>query len=250
MNTPNEKIDVMAFGAHPDDIELMCAGTLIKLKRMGYKTGVVSLTKAELGTRGTPEIRKQENENSARILGLSVNKMLDIPDGGVFNTEENRIKVIEQIREHQPDILFVPYWETRHPDHGNTSVLVKEAAFLAGLKNIDTGQKHFRPAKLIYYMEMYDFEPSFIVDVSDSFEDKVKAIQSYNSQFHNPDKPFNSKDATYISSPQFLQSIIARGQYWGNKIGAIYGEPFLVREPIKINDPVRHFTNYSFAGLQ
>ena len=244
------QLDALAFAAHPDDVELMCAGTLIKLARMGYKTGVVSLTRAELGTRGTPKLRKQENEEAARIMGLTVNRILDIPDGQVRNTEENRLKVIRELREYRPGIIFVPYWETRHPDHGNTSGLVREAAFLAGLKQIDTGQEHFRPTKVIYYMELYDFQPSFIVDVSVSFEDKVRAIKAYGSQFHNPDKLFESKDATYISSPQFLRSIIARGEYWGNKIGALYGEPFYVREAMKLDDPVKHFSDYSFAGLQ
>lgn len=246
----NETVDVLAFAAHPDDVELMCAGTLIKLARLGYKTGVVSLTAAELGTRGTPEIRKQENEESARIMGLSVNHILDIPDGNVQVTEENKLRVIREIRSCQPKLVLAPYWETRHPDHGNCSLLVRQAAFLSGLKKIDTGQPHFRPFKIAYYMEMYDFAPSFIVDVSDSFADKLKAIRAYESQFHTPGQAGEAKDATFISAPEFLQSIIARGQYWGNKIGAQYGEPFLVREAMKLNDPVAHFSDYKFAGLQ
>lgn len=242
-------VDVLAFGAHPDDVELMCAATLIKLKNLGYKTGVVSLTAAELGTRGTPEIRKKENAEAARIMGLAENVILDIPDGGVRVNEENKLKVIEQIRAMRPTIVFAPYWNTRHPDHGNCSLLVKEAAFFAGLKNIDTGQEPFRPAKVIYYMELYDFQPSFIVDVSESFEQKIESIRAYKSQFFSDENEHGHEGATYISTPEFLQSIITKGEYWGQKIGARYGEPFFVREPIAIHDPVSHFSDNNFAGL-
>ena len=246
----NIQLDALAFAAHPDDVELMCAGTIIKLTKMGYKTGVISLTRGEMGTRGSAELRRQENAASAKIMGLSVSEMLDIPDGFVTNTPENRLKVIREIRRYRPGIIFVPYWEARNPDHANTSHIVREAAFTAGLKKIDTGQEQFRPNKVIYYLELYEPAPSFIVDVSDAFDDKVRAIQAYGSQFHNPEQPSDSKDATYISTPGFLRSIIAKGEYWGNKIGAKYGEPFIVREPVKIDDPVKHFEDYNFAGLQ
>ena len=157
-------------------------------------------------------------------------------------TNENKIKVIQQIRAFQPRVVFAPYWNTRHPDHGNCSHLVREAAYFAGLKQIQTGQEHFRPAKIIYYMELYDFDPSFIVDVSDTFEEKIKAMQAYESQFYTPGKENNKGETeTFISTPEFLQSIIVRGQYWGTKIGVKYGEPFLIREPLKINDPVHLF---------
>lgn len=242
-------IDVLAISAHPDDVELMCAGTLIKLKRLGYKTGVVSLTAAELGTRGTPEIRKQENEKAARIMGLTANKILDIPDGRVQVNEANKMKIISQIRRLRPKIIFTPYWQTRHPDHSNSSHLVREAAFLAGLKKIDTSEPPHRPNKIIYCMEMYDFVPSFIVDVSETFEEKIKAMQAYKSQFHNEVEEQPDESATFISTPQFLQTIITNGKYWGHKIGAKYGEPFLVREPMAIDDPVKHFSAHPFAGL-
>ncbi len=241
--------DVMAFSAHPDDVELMCAGTLIKLARQGYKTGVVSLSAGEMGSRGTPELRQKENQQAAEIMGLSVNHILDMPDGNIENNKNNQLKIIREIRQYHPKIVLAPYWETRHPDHGNCSLLVRQAAFISGLKQIDTGQPHYRPTKVIYYMELYDFNPSFIVDVSETFEDKIKAIRAYASQFHNPEKEYDSSEATYISTPEFLRSIIARGEYWGNKIGANYGEPFLVREPMKLNDPVAHFSDYTFAGL-
>jgi len=241
-------LDVLAFAAHPDDVELMCSATMIKLANRGYKTGVVSLTAAELGTRGTPEIREQENAESAKIMNLAANRILDIPDGKVFVNETNKLKVIEQIRAYRPKIIFAPYWKTRHPDHGHCSQLVREASFFSGLKQIETGQEPFRPAKVIFYMELYDFNPSFIVDVSETFEKKIQAIKAYKSQFFSEQEQ-SHEGATYISTPEFLQSIITKGQYWGNKIGVKFGEPFLVREPVQINDPVQHFSEYSFAGL-
>ncbi len=242
-------VDALAFGAHPDDVELMCAATMAKLKKLGYKTGVVSLTKAELGTRGTPEIRQKESAKAAEILGLSENAILDIPDGQVTVNQENRLIVVEQIRKFRPQIIFTPYWKTRHPDHGNCSLLVKEAAFLAGLKNIKTNHEPHRPAKVIYYMELYDFKPSFIVDVSETFDDKIKSIKAYESQFHSNNEDNESQGATYISTPEFLQTIITKGEYWGQKIGAKYGEPFLIREAIHLDDPVKHFGGHQFAGL-
>ena len=235
------QLDALAFAAHPDDVELSCAGTIIKLAKMGYKTGIVSLTAGEMGTRGTPEIRQKEFEAAGKIMGLSVHKNLGVPDSRVQANEENRLKVIKAIRAYTPKIVFAPYWETRHPDHAHCSHLVRESAFFSGLKKIDTGQEPFRPGKVIYYMEMYDFSPSFIVDVSDTFADKIKSIRAYDSQFHNPQNSANEDEETFISSPEFLEFIIHRGEYWGNKIGAKYGEPFLIREPISITDPVALF---------
>ncbi len=242
-------LDVLAFGAHPDDVELMCAGTLIKLSREGYKVGVVSLTAGEMGTRGTVQIRRKEFENSSQIMGLSANEILDIPDSKVQVTEVNRNKVISAIRKYRPKIVFAPYWKTRHPDHSHCSSLVREASFYSGLINISTGQEKFRPDKTIYYMELYDFDPSFIVDVSDSFDDKIKAMKAYESQFYSENNKETGNEATYIATKEFLQSIITRGQYWGNKIGSAYGEPFYVREPIKVNDPVKLFSDHHFSGL-
>lgn len=244
------RVDALAFGAHPDDIELTCAGTIIKLARMGYKTGVISLTRGELGTRGSAEIRKHEFEAAGKIMGLSVHKMLDIPDGGVAVTQENRLKVIREIRQHRPGIIFVPHWEVRHPDHGHTSHLMREAAFLAGLKKIDTGQEPHRPNKVIYYAERYEFSPSFIVDISDVHDLKVKAIQAYKSQFHNPDKNMYGDEETNISTPEFLEAIITRAKQYGSYIGAAYGEPFLVREPLRLDDPVRFFGPEYLTGMQ
>ena len=244
------QIDILAFGAHPDDIELTCAGTIIKLGAMGYKTGVIALTQGELGTRGTAEIRAQEFEAAGKILGLSIHKMLDIADGNVAVTDENKLKVIREIREYKPRIVFAPYWKVRHPDHGHASHLVREAAFFSGLKKIDTGQEAHRPFKVVYYPGRFEFAPSFIVDVSEHHEQKVDAIQAYKSQFHNSEKNKYGDEETNISTPEFLEAIITRDKQYGSYIGAKYGEPFLVREPMRLDDPVDFFGPEYLTGIQ
>ena len=233
-----DDLDVLAFGAHPDDMELMCGATLVKLVHKGYRVGVVALTAGEMGTRGTPEIRRQEFQAASKVMGLSAAKILDIPDGHVDMTQHNKLKVIREIRAYRPRIVFTPYWKTRHPDHAHCSHLVREGAFFAGLKKIDTGQPPYRPLRVAYCMELYDFRPSFVVDVSDTFDLKIKAMQAYQSQFFQPENAFREEE-TFISSKEFLDSVIAWGQYWGSKIGAKYGEPFYVRELLRVDDPVQ-----------
>jgi bacillithiol biosynthesis deacetylase BshB1 len=249
MSTTTLTVDVLAFAAHPDDIELSCAGTIIKLGDMGYKTGVITLTRGEMGTRGSGELRQQEFNNAGQIMGLTIHKSLDIPDGGVQVNESNKLKIIREIRSYRPRIVFAPYWIVRHPDHGYCSHLVREAAFFAGLKRIDTGQVPYRPIKVIYYACRYEFTPSFVVDVSDTHKRKLEAIRAYRSQFYNPEAENKGADPTFISSPEFLESVITRARYWGNHIGAEYGEPFLVRETIKVNDPVKLFAEVGMAAM-
>lgn len=235
------KLDALAFGAHADDVELTCGGTIIKLAALGYKTGAISLTMGEMGTRGSAEIRKQEFADAGKIMGLSVHKMLDIPDGRVEVTWENKLKIIKEIRAHKPNIIFAPYWIVRHPDHGHTSHLVREAAFLSGLKKIETDHEAHRPYKIIYYQCRYEFKPSFIVDVTDHHEKKLNAIMAYKSQFHHEKKEEFGKDDTYISRPEFLDGIITRAKQYGTYIGVKFGEPFLINEALKLDDPVGFF---------
>jgi len=235
------KIDAMAFGAHPDDVELSCGGTLIKLADMGYTTGVTTLTKAEAGTRGSSEIRTSEFIRACEIMSVKVREQLDIPDANVEVTRANKLKVIRVLRQYRPGIIFVPYWEVRHPDHGYTSTLVKESAFLAGLKKIDTGQEPFRPNRILFYPSRYEFKPSFIIDISECHDRKIEAVMAYKSQFHNPEKSKYGKDETYISRPGFIDAIINRARQYGAYIGVNYGEPFLIREHLKMEDPVKHF---------
>jgi len=235
------KLDALAFGAHADDVELACSGTIIKLGASGHKTGVITLTRGEMATRGSAEIRAQEFAQSAKIMGLASHKMLDIPDGRIEVTWENKIKIIKEIRAYKPRIVFTPYWVSRHPDHEKASHLVREAAYLSGLKKLKTDQKPYKPYKIIYYQTRFEFKPSFIVDISDFRAQKMKAILSYKSQLHHQDTAESGDDETLLSRPEFLDRIETRDRQYGAYIGVKYGEPFLVREAIKINDPVDFF---------
>jgi bacillithiol biosynthesis deacetylase BshB1 len=231
-------VDVLAFGAHPDDVELGCGGTLVKLGEMGYKTGVIALTRGELGTRGSKQIREREFTEAAGILGLTGYKVLDIPDGDIVVNMENKLKVVREIRAFRPRVVFAQYWKDRHPDHAHASNLVREAAFFAGLKKIDTGQAPHRPDRVVYYAGRYEFKPSFVVDISGQHAKKVAAINAYKSQFHNPEKSKYGDDETNISNPEFLDAIVTRAKQYGAYLGVQFGEPFFVREPILLDDPV------------
>lgn len=235
------KLDALAFGAHADDVELACSGTIIKLGSLGYKTGVITLTRGEMATRGSAKIRAQEFAQSAKIMGLASHKMLDIPDGWIEVTRENKLKIIKEIRAYQPRIVFAPYWVSRHPDHEKTSHLVRAAAYLSGLKKLKTDQESYRPYKVIFYQTRFEFKPSFIVDISEFHQKKIKSILCYKSQFHHPDKTEFGKEETLLSRPEFLDRIETRDRQYGTYIGVKYGEPFLVREAIKINDPIDLF---------
>lgn len=235
------ELDALAFGAHADDVEMACSGTIIKLGASGYKTGVITLTRGEMATRGSTEIRAQEFAEASKIMGLTVHKMLDIPDGRVEVTWENKLKIIQEIRAFKPRIVFAPSWVARHPDHEKTSHLVREAAFLAGLKKLDTAQEAFRPYKVVYYQTRFEFKPSFIVDVSDVYEQKMKSILAYQSQFYHQEKARFGDQETVLSRPEFPDRIETRDKQYGAYIGVAYGEPFLVREAIKLDDPVAFF---------
>jgi len=244
-------LDALAFGAHADDVEMTCGATIIKLAALGYKTGVITLTRGETATRGTPEIRAEEFKKSAEIMGLAVHKMLDIPDGRVEVAWENKLKIIAEIRAYKPRIIFAPYWVERHPDHENTSHLVRESAYLSGLKKIDTGQDAFRPLRVVFYQSRFEFRPSFVVDTSGFYGRKMSAIMAYASQFHRPDRAGSGpgSEETSISRPEFLDHIEIRDRRYGAQIGAKYGEPFLIREALKVDDPVAFFGPESLGTI-
>ena len=235
------KLDAIAFGAHPDDVELGCGGTIIKLGAQGYRTGVVALTRGEMGTRGSAEIRACEFAAAAGVMGVSMHKALDMPDGCVELNMENKLKVIRVIRAHQPRIVFAPYWVARHPDHEAASQIVRESSYLSGLKKVDTGQEAHRPYKVLFYQSRFEFPPSFVVDISSFHDKKLDAIKSYASQFDNPNKADHGTDETLISRPDFIQRIETRDRQYGTYVGVEFGEPFLVREALKIDDPVEFF---------
>lgn len=235
------ELDALAFGAHADDAELGCGGTLLKLAAAGYKTGIVALTRGEMGSRGSAETRVREFDDAANLLGLAAHEMLDIPDARVEVVWENKLKLIERIRAYRPRIVFAPYWLDRHPDHEKTSGLAREAVFLSGLKKIETGQPPFRPHKIIFFPARYDFTPSFIVDISDHFERKIEAVRAYRTQFGGETTEPADAAPTLISRPAFLERIENRARQFGTQIGVRYGEPFLVLEALRVDDPVAFF---------
>ena len=234
-----EKIDCLAFGPHPDDVELFCGGLLLKLRKQGYKTAVVDLTKGELSTNGDIVTRQEEANKATQILGLQTRINLALPEGDLESDSSYRLEIIKIIRKLLPKICLVPYWKDRHPGHEFASRLIKSAIFDSGLKKIDTGQGSYRPQTILYYMLHHTFIPSFIVDISEEMRDKLAAIESYSSQFLDTS---NSQDQTFINRPEFLESIEIRAAYFGQQIGVKYGEGYHHEGPLKINNIIQFFS--------
>jgi bacillithiol biosynthesis deacetylase BshB1 len=231
------KLDTLFFASHPDDVELTCGGTVLRLVKSGKKTGIIDLTKGELSTRGNTRLRAQEAEMAGKVLGIKIRENLNLRDGDITNTYTNRLKVIKIIRKYRPTVVFMPYHSDRHPDHTHTSILVKESSFYSGLAKIKTSlggkkQEHHRPATLVYYMQTYTFEPTFIVDITNEFGRKMEAVKCYSSQFYDE----NSKEPeTFISDKKFLEYLEARAAFYGFQIGVKYGEPFYMVEKLSVN---------------
>jgi N-acetylglucosamine malate deacetylase 1 len=233
------KLDVLAIGVHPDDVELGCSGTLIKEVKRGKKTGVIDLTQGELGTRGTIETRFQEAEEAAKIMGVSVRENLKMRDGFFQNDEANQLQLIQAIRKYQPEIIIGNILEDRHPDHGRAGQLIYDACFLSGLKQVKTKdeegreQEKWRPKQLLHYLQDRFYEPDVIVDITEVWEQRLQSIKAYKTQFHNPG---SNEDETYISSPEFLESIIARARLLGKRIGVQFAEGFISKKSIGISN--------------
>jgi bacillithiol biosynthesis deacetylase BshB1 len=232
------KLDVLAIAAHPDDIELSCGGTIIKLVKQGRKVGIVDLTEGELGTRGTREIRALEAQKAAAILGVTVRDNLGIPDGNIENTVENRVKLISALRRYKPDVLLFPFHTDRHPDHVNAHVLCREAWFFSGIDKIETTyrdvkQDAHRPRNYYNYMQWFEFVPSFVVDVSAEYLQRLDAVKAFRSQFHDPS---SEEKETVLSTPEFLEMIRCRLEYYGDRIGKKYGEPFFSPSYVSVTD--------------
>jgi len=231
------KLDLLAFGAHPDDIELSCAGTLLIEKNNGKKVGIVDLTQGELGTRGTAEVRKEEAKNSAVILGADIRKNLEMADGFFKNDEENQRKIITVLRKYRPEIILCNAPDDRHPDHGRSADLVNDAVFLSGLIKIETKdargnkQEVWRPKYVFNYIQDLYFKPDFVIDISNVFDKKIEAIDAFSTQFYNPNSS-DKEPQTYISSPEFLESVINRAKMYGKMIGVKYAEGFLSKKMI------------------
>ena len=232
------KLDLLAFGVHPDDVELSCSGVLLVEKNNGKKTGIVDLTEGELGTRGTAETRYLEAADAARILGVDIRENLQLADGFFKNDEEHQRKVIQVIRKYKPEIVICNAPEDRHPDHGRSSSLVSDASFLSGLVKIETtdngiGQEPWRPKYVLHYIQDRYLKPDFVVDISAVFEKKIEAIKAYKTQFYNPGI---EGPETYISTPDFLDSVIYRYKMFGKMIGVKYAEGFISDKIIGIGN--------------
>jgi len=234
------KLDVLAIGVHPDDVELSCSGTLLNEIRRGKKAGILDLTQGELGTRGTVETRYAEAAKAAKILGVHVRENCKMRDGFFRNDEEHQLKLIHYIRKFQPEIVLANALHDRPPDHGRAGHLIATACYLSGLRKIETRddkgelQPHWRPKYVLHYLQDWYHEPDLIVDISDVFDQRMKAIEAYSTQFHTPESEDGPQ--TYISTPDFLESIIGRARMLGKRIGVKYGEGFVSEKKIGISN--------------
>jgi bacillithiol biosynthesis deacetylase BshB1 len=231
------KLDILAFGAHPDDVELGCGGTIAKEISNGKKVGIIDLTRGELGTRGSVEIRNQEAAAAAKILGVSVRENLDMRDGFFINDEEHQLKIIKMIRKYKPEIVLCNAIDDRHIDHGKGSQLVSDACFLSGLIKIETenkGEKQevWRPKLVYHYIQWKNISPDFVVDITGFNGKRVEAILAYSSQFYNPN---SNEPETLIASKNFLESLNYRAQDLGRLIGTDYAEGFTVERYLAVN---------------
>ena len=226
------KLDILAIMAHPDDAELSCGGTLITHAKKGLKTGIIDLTQGEMGTRGTPEERREEAQNAGKILRLSIRENLGMRDAFFTNDEVHQLQIIQKIRQYQPEIVITNTPYDRHPDHGRSMQLVEEATFKSGLQKIPTElngerQSHWRPSKMYHVIQSVSLEPDFLVDISDSMEEKMEAIKAYKTQFYDPE---SKEPETYISSPGFMKMLEARAAEYGHRIGVKYAEGFKLNQ--------------------
>mgnify|MGYP001168748778 FL=1 len=233
------KLDILAIGVHPDDVDRGSAGTPTNKRKKGKTAGIVDLTQGELGTRGTIETRYHEAANAAMIMGVAVRENLKMRDGFFENDEENKLKLITAIRKYQPQIVLANALHDRHPDHGRAGKLIAEACFLSGLSKIETKDEHgniqqkWRPAYVLHYIQDWYHEPDLIIDISASFDQRMKAIQAYTTQFHTENQVAGPQ--TYISTPDFLEAIIARARMLGKKIGVKFAEGYITEKKIGIS---------------
>ena len=242
-------IDILAIAAHRDDVEQTCGGTLLKMAQLGHQTAILDLTRGELGTRGSAEERAQEAADAARILCVSWREALDIPDGRVENAWENRLKVAQVIREQQPRVVILPYWQGRHPDHYTASTLGYEACFLSGLAKLDVNQalssKHssfseaiaikappHRPFKIIYATLYYDIRPTFVVDITQQFEARLESLMAYKTQFSDQD----AGKGIFPAQAEIRLRVEAMARFYGMMAGVTYAEPFLQKEVGLVED--------------
>jgi bacillithiol biosynthesis deacetylase BshB1 len=227
-------VDVLAIAAHPDDSELICGGTLAKSVMLGRSAGILSLTGGELGTRGSPDLRDRESEAAAKVLGLTLRDKLGFPDGAVVNSPENRVLLALAIRHARPSVVITHFLKGRHPDHAVTAQLVRDACFVAGLKNIEPGVEPFRPRKILHALSFREDneKPTFVVDITDSFEKKLEAVRCYASQFSD----VKQAGEIFPNGESLFDLIRHHAAHYGSLIRTRYGEPFHTTETIRIDD--------------
>ena len=238
------KLDLLAFGAHPDDVELFAGGTLAKMAALGHLTGIIDMTRGELGTRGTRARRMVEARKAATVLGVKVRESLDLRDGDIAVTSEVRLRVIRLLRKYRPLVVLTHYWEDRHPDHANTSRLVAEAAHHAGLAKIKTGQERHRPQVILYFKLPVGVIPTFVVDVSDHVKQRNAAIAAHRSQLFDPS---SREPSTYLSQPDFLGRVEDVHSFYGTLIGTRKGEGFYMKGILELEDPIEYFGKWGHS---
>jgi N-acetylglucosamine malate deacetylase 1 len=224
--------EVFAIAAHRDDVEQTCGGTLLRMRAQGLRTAILDLTQGEAGTRGSAAEREAEAAEAAKILGVGWREALDIPDGRVENTYENRLKIVEALRRVRPRVVILPYWTGRHPDHYTTATLGYEACFLSGLAKLDTGTAPHRPFKIVYASLYADVRPSFIVDISPFIEDRHRALMAYRSQYANQ----QAGSGLFVPEEEIRERTFAEARHYGLLAGVTYGEPFVQKEVGLIDD--------------
>ncbi|WP_316822836.1 bacillithiol biosynthesis deacetylase BshB1 [Pedobacter gandavensis] len=232
------KLDILVLAVHPDDAELGCSGTIAKHIALGKKVGIIDFTRGELGTRGSAEIRDEEAADSAKILGIHARENLRFRDGFFSNDEEHRLAIIRMIRKYQPEIILTNALHDRHPDHGRAGDLSNDACFLSGLPKIHTeiegiAQEAWRPRLILQYIQDRYIEPDIIIDITPYIQTKIDSIKAFKTQFFNPD---HEEQETYISSPEFFDSVIGRAREFGKSIGATYGEGFTCRKLLGVDN--------------
>jgi N-acetylglucosamine malate deacetylase 1 len=230
-------LDLLAIAAHPDDVELTCGGTLLKMAQHGYKTGILDLTAGEMGTRGTPEIRAKEAVDAAKLLAVKWRGTLGVPDSDVQPSRQHKLRLAAMIRQLRPKTVILPYWEARHPDHYHASTLGYEACFLAGLKQLPIQGEAYRPFKVLYSISYADVRPTFVVDITAQFAQRRKAILAFASQFL-PRKS-EKKNNVHLAIDRLEAEMNQLARHYGQMIGVDYGEPFLQKELMKVDDVVK-----------
>ncbi|HEV3151406.1 MAG TPA: bacillithiol biosynthesis deacetylase BshB1 [Acidobacteriaceae bacterium] len=231
-STANSVVDILAIAAHRDDVEQTCGGTLLKMRSLGLETGILDLTQGEAGTRGSAAERAVEARAAARILKVRWRQALDLPDGRVENTWENRLKIVGVLRELRPRVVILPYWQGRHPDHYNSATLGYEACFISGLARLETGTQPYRPYKVLYASLYADVRPTFIVDITPFIEERYQSLMAYRSQYANAEQG----SALFVPEEEIRERTLAEARHYGQLAGVRYGEPFVQKEVGLVED--------------